>query len=223
VGQQAVEITVFDFDAIVNGFTALIGPALGALWKVFVWQREQPLKSKLEAAQRLSKWHGEDADSSSIRSFGDQELLRLDFKSLTGIDRCDDHAALLRARTKLGGRPYDWQRLKAVAAYLELSGKEIVVRHLNGTDYAVAALSALLVLMCGVSGLFFFDGLQSIASSDKGTPVGKLIASLVLGSLVVAVLVIAWLFSVVLLNMFFAAPDIRKKLATAEQRVSLDD
>ena len=216
---------MFDFDSVnnVSGLVTSIGAALGGVWKFIDWLRERPSKAKLEAARQLAQWSREAADSSSIRGFGEQELLRLHFKDLTGIDRRDDHAALLRAHAKLGGTDYDWRRLKGVAVYLERSGTEIVVRKLKGWDYALAAASVALVLMCLGSGLFFIEGSMDVASSDKGTLAGRLIASVVLGGFAAGSIVIAWLFFVVVWNMFASPGDIREKLAASHEIEALRD
>ena len=216
---------MFDFDIAnhVAGLVISIGAALGGLWKFADWLRERPSKTKLEAARALAQWNRDVPESLTIRSFGEREVLRLHFKDLTGIDRRDDHAALLRAHAKLGGTDFDWGRLKRIAAYLEPSGDDIVVRELRRGDYVLTALSVLLVLMCLASGIFFVAGMAEIANTDKGTIAGRLIASLVLGIFATSALVIAWLFLLFLINTFGTAPDIRKKLAAPDARKSSED
>jgi hypothetical protein len=216
---------MFDFDIVkdATGVVSAIGAALGGLWKFIASARERPSKAKLEAARQLVQWNSQAPDASAIRGFGEQELLRLYFKDLTGIDRRADHAALTRAHATLGGTDDDWRRLRGVAAYLERSGTEIVVRELTLLDYGSAFVSAALVLMCVASGFFFLDGLMQIAGSVKGTVLGRLIASLVLGVMTVGVAVIAWLFIVVLFHMFVTARGVREKLAAAHELESLRD
>jgi hypothetical protein len=209
---------VFDVDGAkhIIGLVTSIGAALGGLWKFLVWLKERPSSSKSESAKALAEWKSRAVDSDEIRRFGETEVLRAHFKVLTGIDRRNDHAALLRAHAKLGGTDYDWRRLRSVAAYLERMGKDMVVRNLTGADHATAAISVALVLMGVASAFFFIDGLQSVAGSDKGPPAGRLAASLVLGILAIGVLIVAWLFSVVLFHMIVTAREVRKKLAASD-------
>lgn len=215
---------MLDFDSTKNivGLLAPIGTALGGLWKFVDWFKQRPTNAKLDAARQLAQWGGETADSDLIRHFGDTQQLRAHFKTVTGIDRHDDHAALLRAHTKLGGRDFDWHTLRRIGAYLERQGQHIVVRDLTNADYWTAAVAALLVVAGGLSSAFFLQAVQDVANSTKGTPAGKLGASIVLGLFATGTSAIAGLFLVFLIHMFDTTKRVRKKLASPDEPASPD-
>lgn len=209
---------------VANRFVALVGSVLtvfGFVWQFFVSLQDRPLKIKQEAARNLAESGKDTPDAQAIRRFADQELRRLNFKALTGIDRRDGHAALFRTHELLGGAEQDWQRLKKITAYLQQRGEFMWVRERSLADWIQAVVVVLAILMMCLFLVGSLTVLAAIAKSSAAMTFGQSVFLLIALTYALGALTALWQLVNVLWHMFWLTREVRLDLLRAAESLSV--
>jgi hypothetical protein len=123
----------------VNAATVLAGllGTVAATVKFVAWWKDRRIQARLESAKALAARELDDG----LKAWGQQQLDRIHFARLSGIDRYDGYKALLACHQELGGTDSAWRSLRGVGPHLLCRKGFAWVRKLRRKDYTILAVS----------------------------------------------------------------------------------
>ena len=126
-------MTLMSLEAITtfSGIGASVAAAVAAFIRFRTSQLDRTKQARMESAIFLKEKGSEPWQV----EFGTEQLLRIHFKTLTGIDRTSGHEAIRRCQQELGGTDREWDRLRGVGQFLDVTGHTARVREPQGRDH----------------------------------------------------------------------------------------
>lgn len=109
---------------ILLGIVTSVGGVIAGIFRFPAWWFDRVKQSRIDSATHFRD-HGK--DEWAVR-FGNEQLRRLHFRVLTGIDRTSGHEALRRCQQRLGGTDSEWKLLKSVGGFLNVERHTARVR-----------------------------------------------------------------------------------------------
>jgi hypothetical protein len=196
-----------------GGFGA-VAAGVAAFFRFRAWWLDRSKQTRIDSATYLK----EKGATAWEREFGEQELVRVHFASLTGIDKRGGHEAIRRLHRRLGGTDFDWGTIKGIGTFLDATRPVAVVKkatlkqHLFGGMTALA--SAVFAFGSALCGAYLAASLEKWGATEVATK-GFTLASLFLYfNLVILSVVLAAssFYSGVFANEYINSLILRRKL-----------
>jgi hypothetical protein len=167
---------------IVNAVTVLAGlfGTAAAAVKYFTWWIDRRRQIRLESAKALAAREINDG----LKAMGQQQLDRIHFACLSGIDRYDGHKALQACYLELGGTDSAWVALRGVGPLLRCRNGFAWVRKLRRKDYVIFAASTVVLAAAAMASMVLvaFSLTFGYTWFTKGMTLERLMSLLLLGS-----------------------------------------
>jgi len=175
-------MTLFTFEAITTfgGISASVVASVAGFFKFRAWWLDRTKQARMESAGYLKEKGSEPWQV----ELGAEQLLRLHFESLTGIDRTSGHEAIRRCHQRLGGTDREWMLLRGVGQFLVATGHTARVRKPRRRDHAVFAIGAVAAFLAGLLGVAIVAAAASFLEKTPSSAVRVMDVLMILAAIV---------------------------------------
>lgn len=136
------------------GLCATVVVAGAGAWKYLAWLKDRREQAQIDSASFFLKEGVEDWQ----RELGRQEMVRIHFARLKGVDIASGHQSVMALHQHMGGDRFDWEALAKAQDFLDTSAPVAEVQRLTPKNHWRAALVAGLMSVAIVVALVLLLG-----------------------------------------------------------------